>query len=1786
MATTSETGSSLADRLMARSARNSRIGSRKGIFERFGLQSPYEGGTVSDPGAPSGSAGRAGLFSFLSSKAYFDELRGLSELRGKLLYRISGMRQKIRVGEAIRTSVATESARAAMLDRYDPTFIDWSTQLDLEELGIEEPADAVAVAAARHMPKRRRPSAAERALRARITEASDTLQQLQSLARVSVGAAQKSVAERRAQSISALPGRRQPAAARQLTRKLRGTQAAAARGTSLNARATEAGSVGTRPLAVATARDSFFAPKGLRRVTEDSPIVMTLEQPESPAPEAEPEPTVQRASRRPAIRPRAHRRVPVAPVAREARNQADAGRAGPPVENRTERRADPLALSRPTERIARSMRLEQATPLTDTRRGLEAAYRSTPEADQASQSLERRIAVRAEAGLPDASGRVLNTTGYVAADRDVGRRLTQTAEGRITAAPRTASLVDSVPEMAPIQHEESGVDAAVEAPEDAPQAQSSRPVTREPRRARVHRTPTSSTRASDPVRTPSTRTEPTAAVRTPTATVRPGARARRASPVVRRALPPMARAIHRSEPVAAEPASRVAISRTPIDSRAFSAGVDRREVGLSRQLAAAVAREATQRHASTRPQQAAAAAPGFVMATPQGALSTDADENDEAGPEAAAQGRAPRSSRPPTQRLADQASESATPETAETPERTSDRLTSRADAPPVSLRTVDSDSADASEMRVAIPRREAPASDATESAQRAIASSGPSRRSRALPTVRAASRALAQERLGARGRLLSPSSTAHVDVTDARRALDAAPLARGIASRPVSARLDATPLVYAQPQLENAAAEDDAGEGAEAPRVPSRRPASRRAAGRPSRRSTRAAPTAAEPSIPSTRLGPVARATERSSAERVGLTGELLAPRVVAQFEEPGIPATAPDAPASLRSSHRLERADAAPARSVGLERDGRVMRSAERVEALPLTLAAPEPTEASDSADSTVSEGVVATPRTGLASRASDRVERSRSARRSVLPAPTPEVVRARAASQDQVRTGASQPVRTESGRVVPSRAVRTDSTPVERSIAWRTPRSYHARTVALRTPSGSTEASAAFRTESSATARSTAFRTATRREARLADEAPALTPLADHDGPVSVEEIDPEGATVRASRRMDVRRNAVSDSAVTHLSHAAPEPFAGASEDPLDGATPVSRSIEREDRASQSRRAVGRSAVRQDAGSVVPHPVGSDATDRAVTRMLGGPEQVYAASEDVVLDRDVAMPGDSLRTRSTSGAESRVAERARDRVQPETRASRPTSHLADGMTLAAPVDSPPEEAPESIAGGRRAVAPRPGAPSRSRLQQAMRAATTAAASRATETVLTLPSPQRQLEPQAEPGSGTRTARTDAARPRYQVRLSVDETGRVLRASAIDATTGTQMTLPESAVEAQVRRVAGPTMTPALPEPQAAPGAAEWAETRARRANETVSRRRGAERRARTMQDAGGTYVQRPSTDAVGIDVAGAPFIPGRTADAYAPADLRFAGLDDTLDVLAGPDDTRLGARLDARAGAPGTPGARRPLLRRRTWQRRSAAAELGTIAPVLADAEYSDAPDVPSDSPSWARRAVTGTSAAQRDSQDSQTRTSSPTSSRADDWSPNSLMGALVRAERAEDLVQVILERGREVASLREALPNEAVRMVETIAGLDPDDVAVLRSRSRIIRPGQLPGAAGTSRTRASRSRKGSPDLHQLSAAKDGVGANKITKLADKLMNLIHLAEHARTEARSSVRMAEDSNEARAEGGARVPGMSVEDGDMNLDALYKSVLDSTMEYFEELDSRREDPDGRNKWW
>jgi hypothetical protein len=94
--------------------------------------------------------------------------------------------------------------------------------------------------------------------------------------------------------------------------------------------------------------------------------------------------------------------------------------------------------------------------------------------------------------------------------------------------------------------------------------------------------------------------------------------------------------------------------------------------------------------------------------------------------------------------------------------------------------------------------------------------------------------------------------------------------------------------------------------------------------------------------------------------------------------------------------------------------------------------------------------------------------------------------------------------------------------------------------------------------------------------------------------------------------------------------------------------------------------------------------------------------------------------------------------------------------------------------------------------------------------------------------------------------------------------------------------------------------------------------------------------------------------------------------------------------------------------------------------------------------------------------------------------------------------------------------------------------------------------------------------------------------MGATKVTKLASKLMNLIHLAEAERKRDQDKVayRMAADTSEARAES-AGPSGEKSPTENVNMKALQRDVLEAVLRELELTQQRRqEDPDGRSIWW
>ncbi|MBA2320297.1 MAG: hypothetical protein H0V89_03990, partial [Deltaproteobacteria bacterium] len=186
--------------------------------------------------------------------------------------------------------------------------------------------------------------------------------------------------------------------------------------------------------------------------------------------------------------------------------------------------------------------------------------------------------------------------------------------------------------------------------------------------------------------------------------------------------------------------------------------------------------------------------------------------------------------------------------------------------------------------------------------------------------------------------------------------------------------------------------------------------------------------------------------------------------------------------------------------------------------------------------------------------------------------------------------------------------------------------------------------------------------------------------------------------------------------------------------------------------------------------------------------------------------------------------------------------------------------------------------------------------------------------------------------------------------------------------------------------------------------------------------------------------------------------------------------------------------------------------------------------------------------------------------------------------------------------LEQSR-VDSLVRDLPEPAARIVERIVQLGRRSVAPAA--------GPVPGSDAPATSFYQRQTKPKPSRRTLdgdetsylkrggakstgasAVSSEGVGAGGMTKLANRLMKLIHLAEADRrlADAQALVSMAADTQSARSEAGHNNAAGSPEalgDSSKNMEALQKEVLQVVLKELELTAQRRgeEDPDGLGIW-
>ena len=199
--------------------------------------------------------------------------------------------------------------------------------------------------------------------------------------------------------------------------------------------------------------------------------------------------------------------------------------------------------------------------------------------------------------------------------------------------------------------------------------------------------------------------------------------------------------------------------------------------------------------------------------------------------------------------------------------------------------------------------------------------------------------------------------------------------------------------------------------------------------------------------------------------------------------------------------------------------------------------------------------------------------------------------------------------------------------------------------------------------------------------------------------------------------------------------------------------------------------------------------------------------------------------------------------------------------------------------------------------------------------------------------------------------------------------------------------------------------------------------------------------------------------------------------------------------------------------------------------------------------------------------------------------------------LVQQLASASAPEDIVQVLMDSGDAARRATSSLPQPVIQVIQQIK---TEAARIEGETQREQRQERTIPSTETVRARASRREgvrsttrvaRGMTGLNPRgsSASASSPAMNKVTQLAKRLQELIAMAESQnRSGARQQVRMAEDSNAAKAEGqSAPTSAESGRDASADIDTLTRQVTEQvTHELQVRRERRQEDPDGRSIWW
>lgn len=189
--------------------------------------------------------------------------------------------------------------------------------------------------------------------------------------------------------------------------------------------------------------------------------------------------------------------------------------------------------------------------------------------------------------------------------------------------------------------------------------------------------------------------------------------------------------------------------------------------------------------------------------------------------------------------------------------------------------------------------------------------------------------------------------------------------------------------------------------------------------------------------------------------------------------------------------------------------------------------------------------------------------------------------------------------------------------------------------------------------------------------------------------------------------------------------------------------------------------------------------------------------------------------------------------------------------------------------------------------------------------------------------------------------------------------------------------------------------------------------------------------------------------------------------------------------------------------------------------------------------------------------------------------------------LVQSLAGARDPEEVLHVILERAKEIGSVKSALPKPMLQVIEQIR-----TEAAKTESSGPARSSTRRGQTSSRRSRSSvRVVRGMTPLRGASGAKStsGVGPDRVMKLAQKLRGLIHLAESGRTsDAQRQAKLAHaDRPDSKLEGGGDVSkSETAAKQSVDIEALAREVLEVVNREMELRQERRQEATDADIWW